>query len=323
MTSSEPEDEYRAAEEAHDGLSGLPVAPVPQGLMYEPLRVEPPSFTFLESLPLRPMPRTPNFADAVLFGVFMLAGLLVTTVFLGLSVHYHWFGLGDLEQAVKKNWLALGSQLLIYAIGLAVAVPFFRTMWGKPYFVGLHWHGATAKRLALRLLGCAVLCNVLAMLGDYILPFPEHAPIDKMFSTSTDAWMLTFFGVLIAPLFEEMIFRGFLLPAMATAWDWAIERSTGARPRPLDAEGQPVWSAGAMIFAAMLVSVPFALMHSAQLGQAWGPLLLLYCVSLVLCTVRFVTRSLAASTLVHSIYNAILFGIMLVQTDGFRHLDKI
>jgi len=135
--------------------------------------------------------------------------------------------------------------------------------------------------------------------------------------------MLTAFGIFIAPLFEEMIFRGFLVPAMATAWDWAVEKSTGVSPRPLDIQGQPVWSPAAMIFSAMVVSVPFALMHSAQLGQAWGPLLLLYCVSLVLCAVRLVTRSLAASTLVHAIYNAILFSFMFVQTGGFRHLEKI
>jgi len=39
--------------------------------------------------------------------------------------------------------------------------------------------------------------------------------------------------------------------------------------------------------------------------------------------VRFWTRSLAASTLTHSIYNLILFSMMLVQTDGFRHLEKM
>jgi membrane protease YdiL (CAAX protease family) len=46
-------------------------------------------------------------------------------------------------------------------------------------------------------------------------------------------------------------------------------------------------------------------------------------VSLVLCTVRLVTRSLASSTLVHSFYNLMLFAIMFWQTDGFRHMDKM
>ncbi len=78
-----------------------------------------------------------------------------------------------------------------------------------------------------------------------------------------------------------------------------------------------------MIFAALTVSAPFALMHAAQVGNSWGPLLLLYCVSLILCTVRLVTRSLAASTLVHSAYNFMLFAVMFAQTDGFRHMDKM
>ena len=169
----------------------------------------------------------------------------------------------------------------------------------------------------------AVACNVIAMIGNFVLPFPQHAPIDKMFSTSADAWMLLCFGVTIAPFFEEMIFRGFLVPALATAWDWSYERLTHTAPRALDAEGNPIWSRQAMIFSAMVVSAPFALMHSAQVGSAWGPISLLYCVSLILCGVRLVTRSLAASTVVHSAYNLMLFAVMLFETDGFRHLDKM
>ena len=78
-----------------------------------------------------------------------------------------------------------------------------------------------------------------------------------------------------------------------------------------------------MIFAALTVSAPFALMHAEQVGNAWGPVLLLYCVSLILCTVRLATRSLAASTLVHASYNFMLFAVMFAETDGFRHLDKM
>ena len=78
-----------------------------------------------------------------------------------------------------------------------------------------------------------------------------------------------------------------------------------------------------MVFASLVVSAPFALMHAEQVGKAWGPVLLLYCVSLILCVVRLWTRSLAASTLVHSAYNFMLFAMMLWQTGGFRHLDRM
>jgi len=98
---------------------------------------------------------------------------------------------------------------------------------------------------------------------------------------------------------------------------------TGALPRPIDSQGNPVWSLAAMVFAALVVSAPFALMHAAQVGNSWGPVSLLYCVSLILCAVRLKTKSLAASTLVHSAYNFMLFSVMLVETGGFRHLEKM
>jgi len=267
--------------------------------------------------------RHPNFVDALLFLLMLVVGWLVATAGLGAAIYFHWFGLHDFEAALKSTPLALGTQLLVYALGLSVAVPFFRMVWHKRYFAGLNWHAERAYRLRYWLVAVAFLLNVLALVVGLVVKFPEHAPIDKMFATSADAWMLACFGVLVAPFFEEMIFRGFLLPAMATAWDWAAEKMHGERPRALDGEGNPVWSAGAMVFAALVVSAPFAWMHSAQVAQAWGPLLLLYCVSLALCAVRLAARSLAASTLVHSAYNCMLFALMFAQTDGFRHLDKM
>ena len=78
----------------------------------------------------------------------------------------------------------------------------------------------------------------------------------------------------------------------------------------------------AMIAASILTSIPFAWMHAEQTGNSLGPLILLYCVSLVLCWVRLATRSLSASVLVHACYNFLLFSFMLWGTGGFQHLNK-
>jgi hypothetical protein len=78
-----------------------------------------------------------------------------------------------------------------------------------------------------------------------------------------------------------------------------------------------------MVFASIATSVPFALMHAEQTAWSLGPFLLLVCVSLVLCWARLATRSLAASVLVHSAYNFLLFSLMLLGTGGFKHLDKM
>jgi membrane protease YdiL (CAAX protease family) len=276
-----------------------------------------------EMLPKSHVMRHPNLADACLFLICLLLGVLFTSGALGAALYFHWHGLRSLDQAAKSTSVALGTQFFIYLVAFAAAVHFFRTVWGQGYFAGLHWHAPTAYRRRYALVLTAFLCNVLAMLGNLILPFPKHAPIDQMFSTSADAWMLAIFGITIAPFFEEMIFRGFLLPSVATAWDWCAEKMTGKEPRPLDDAGNPVWSAGAMIFASLIVSAPFAMMHAEQVGKAWGPIALLYCVSLILCAVRLATRSLASSTLVHSVYNLLLFAIMFFQTDGFRHMDAM
>jgi membrane protease YdiL (CAAX protease family) len=64
-------------------------------------------------------------------------------------------------------------------------------------------------------------------------------------------------------------------------------------------------------------------MHAEQTAHALGPFLLLVCVSLVLCWARLSTRSLAASVLVHASYNFMLFALILLGTEGFRHLDKM
>jgi hypothetical protein len=155
-----------------------------------------------------------------------------------------------------------------------------------------------------------------------LMPGPPDAPIDKLFQTPTQAWLLFAYGVTFAPFFEEILFRGFLLPSLCTAWDWTAEQLNHRSPPPLGENGHPQWSMPAMVAASILTSIPFAWMHAEQIANSIGPLLLLYCVSLILCWVRLTTRSLAASVMVHTCYNFLLFSLMLWGTSGFQHLDK-
>ncbi|MDP9049362.1 MAG: CPBP family intramembrane metalloprotease, partial [Acidobacteriota bacterium] len=78
-----------------------------------------------------------------------------------------------------------------------------------------------------------------------------------------------------------------------------------------------------LIFAAFVTSLIFAGIHGAQVGYAWGAMLVLFCISLVLTFVRVKTRSVAASTLVHCAYNSFIFLSMIAATGGYRHLDRI
>jgi hypothetical protein len=196
-------------------------------------------------------------------------------------------------------------------------------IWNESLFAGLQWRGAVALSKFGRLAVTAVACFGLAILDQVVLPGPANSPIEKMISSPAAAWMMFAFGVTMAPFFEEMFFRGFLLPALSTACDWIAEKLQHSLPRPLDASGHPQWSLPAIIIASVLTSIPFAGLHVEQQGHSLGPFLLLIVVSLILCTVRLKFRSLAASTLVHASYNFLLFSVELIATGGFRHFDKM
>jgi hypothetical protein len=47
-----------------------------------------------------------------------------------------------------------------------------------------------------------------------LLPMPKSLPVDKFFGDRRSAYAMVFFGVLIAPLAEELVFRGFLYPVL-------------------------------------------------------------------------------------------------------------
>ena len=267
--------------------------------------------------------RIPHLGHLGLLALLAFVGLIGTMMLVPLALHFHLFGIASITQAATDYRYALGSQAAQYIITFAGCLIVFPILWHKPFFEGIHWHGAAALRRTTRLISAAVLCFFVAMINGILMPGPTNAPIDQLFKAPGAAWTMFAFGITLAPFFEEMAFRGFLLPSLCTAYDWTVEHFTGAARRPVDEFDNPQWSLSAMVLGSVLTSVPFALMHGAQTGWSLGPFLLLIFVSLVLCSVRLRTRSLAASTLVHSFYNFMLFSFMLMGTHGFKHLDKM
>jgi membrane protease YdiL (CAAX protease family) len=339
-----------------------------------------------------PTTRIPHLGHLCLLVVFLLAGFMCMMVLLAIAMHFHLDGVSTEDQIKTNVHYLLGTEAVLYLVTLALSIPLFSLFWKKSFFTGIHWRGRTVLQLRNILLLPAISmgCIVLAGLDQWLLPGPEHAPIVDIIRSPGAAWLMFGFGVAIAPFCEEIFFRGFMLPALATACDWigeyvksenkwirpaliigsALASSTivtiycavifggtpykgivffllfcfialvfgmaffwvylryqtiqaGLHARPLDANGHPQWSIFAMVIASIVTSLPFALMHGEQTGYSLGPFLQVFAVSIVLCAVRLVTRSLAASTLVHACYNFLLFSAMLIGTGGFRHFDKM
>ena len=281
---------------------------------------------YLPPVPLTPFPRQsriPHFGHLVLFGLLCLFGAICSIGLTALALHQHWFGVYDVNQAKLDIHYTLGSEAILYLITFGACLLIFPLAWHESLMEGLHWNGVVALRRYRLLLSAALICFLLALLSEYVMPGPNNTPIDKMFRQPGAAWFLFAFGVTFAPFFEEMIFRGFLLPAFCTACDWVAEKFGHRGPPPLYASGHPSWSFGAMVFGSILASVPFALLHAPQQGYSLGPFVLLLVVSLVLCWARLSTRSLAASVLVHATYNFMIFVLTLISTDGFRHMQRM
>lgn len=131
----------------------------------------------------------------------------------------------------------------------------------------------------------------------HFLPIPKELPMDRFFRTPAEAWALSLFGVTFAPLLEELLFRGFLYPVLARRFGVAI--------------------------AVLATAAGFGLIHAAQLGWSWGPVLVIFIVGLVFTITRAVTKSVAAPLIMHVAYNSTLSFLLFVGTDGFRHLEKL
>jgi membrane protease YdiL (CAAX protease family) len=201
---------------------------------------------------------------------------------------------------------------------------FFPLMWYRPFLDGISWNLGVARRRGIRLVITGLGLGLVVQFLSNFLPIPKTLPIDDFFKTRSSVWMVSVFGILFAPAFEELAFRGFLLPSLATAWDWLAHRIQLQPDRHIDpVSGQAQWSMAAMVFAAVATSIPFALLHAEQLAHAFAPLAVLFGVSVVLCIVRFRTSSLAASVFVHAFYNLSIFATLYLATDGFRNLDKL
>lgn len=270
-----------------------------------------------------PIVRIPNFGHVAMLALLAAFGLVCSWLLTRTALHMHLWGVQNAQTAITDIHYTIGSMAALYFATIVSALLVFPLVWHKSLFAGLQWNFSAALGRYRILLGAAGMCFVLALVDEVVLPGPTNAPIDKLFDTRAAAWVLFIFGVTCAPFFEEIIFRGFLLPALCTAYDWSVEMATGHSAPELDSNGHPYWSLGGMVFGSIATSIPFALMHAEQTAWSLGPFVLLVAVSMVLCWARLSTRSLAASVFVHAAYNFLLFSLMLIGTQGFKHLDRM
>ncbi len=181
--------------------------------------------------------------------------------------------------------IAMVYQSLIYALLLGVLYGLVALRYGQPFWRSLKW---TPFRLPFAYAAAGPLLAIgTSTLGVVFKAPPLPSPIADLISDRRSLFIMMLFLTVIGPVFEELMFRGFLFPLLA--------RSVGP------------W------LGILLTATPFALVHGNQYHWSWQHLTVVGLAGAAFGFVRYKSDSTAAATLVHTGYNATLFVGFLVQ----------
>ena len=231
--------------------------------------------------------------------VLTIMGATVFAIFACSAVAL-WIGHSVLRYAsfsalAQNPFIVIGSQIASYPIVLAFMAKLVRDRSNTGFLEAIRWNWPAASSSWFCLLGILLAFSIEGL--SHFLPIPKSLPMDRFFNGATSAYLMAFFGILIAPLLEELFFRGMLYPI--------LRRRLGIST------------------AVVLTAAAFAAIHGAQLGYAWAPILSIFFVGVALTLVRQLTDSVAASVLTHVGYNFTLFALLWLASNHFQNLEKL
>ena len=227
------------------------------------------------------MPGGWRYRDVGYLILFAAPALLIVNV-IGFSVY---FGLGLFRDSAPSVLDSLTSAPLALAVQFVWSLTLLWFIYWRitvryklPFGPAIGWTTRGHSRFHYIFLG--LLLNLVVSLGVTLLPKPgKPLPIDALMSQDQLSFALVaLFAVFIAPVVEELLFRGFLFPV--------FERSHGA------------------FVAILLTSAMFTALHGRQNAWQWQVLLGLFLVGAAFGAVRANTRSVVPSAFMHAGYNA-------------------
>jgi membrane protease YdiL (CAAX protease family) len=207
----------------------------------------------------------------------MVIGLLVASVAIILMVVG---GLLFVYPGLKDNQgpLLLPTQFALYAFLYLSFRLVFGFKYGKPVFASLGWRRSHFN-LAIAAAGGVLLAFLVSALA-YLIHTPKVAsPVESLMNSPA---LLAVFGVMavtVAPLFEELLFRGFLQPLLSRTFGVAA--------------------------GILMTAIVFGALHAPEYSYAWQYALAVSIVGAVLGWVRFTSNSIIPSTVMHGFYNAV------------------
>ena len=242
-----------------------------------------------------PAAENPPFGgvEVLQIGLLIFVVPVIASAFLVILVQKLWYPQLSIQAVEAKPWLLLGPQFIWFAIVTLFLIDYSKARFHQTLWQAIRWNWPKTGWLAIVGMGIASL-SLMAL--QRFLPMPKTSPFDKFFERPVDAYAIAILGIVFAPFMEELFFRGLLYPVLA--------RRTGV--------------AASVLLTASL----FGVIHYPEY-KAWGPVFIVFLVGVILAIVRARTRSVAASFVVHAIYNGVPILTIMVASHGFRHLEKL
>ena len=187
--------------------------------------------------------------------------------------------------------LALPLQLLLYAVIFAALWVIVSGKYHQPFWRSLGWRESKTPA-ALAVVAGGALSIAVGVLGSLLHTKQTQSPFEQFFSSPLNIAMFSAFAIAIGPLFEELVFRGFLQPLLT--------RDLGS------------------VIGIAITAGTFGLLHSSEYGGVWQFVVLISFAGACFGVMRVKAKSLAPCVYMHAGFNALFVVAAIAQ----KHIQK-
>jgi membrane protease YdiL (CAAX protease family) len=291
----------------------------------QPLAGDPLSYVPVTPAASLPPPNLPedlriswSWPHLLVFVIFVVASQIA----LGIVVIAYYSADKHLSQKQLKHLLEsdprliIGTNVLWFALIFLFLYVTLAVLRDSPFWRSLGWKKLKSDPVESKgrpwmyfLAGCGL--SIFVAIASSRVKDADHVPIQEFFKNRTGALSLMAMAVLVAPLVEETVFRGYLYPVLA--------RITSGVLQFFGMEFSSATRAG-VATSILMTGTLFGLMHAPQLGWTWGLVSLLTLVGVIFTFARAWTGTVLASFLLHLGYNSMIAFTSIIATKGFSHL---
>jgi len=212
-----------------------------------------------------------TYKDLALVAGLLVASIALILLIVGVLAYYNPKLQSD--QAI----LIFPTQFALYGLIYLSFRIVFGLRYGKPVLASLGWK-RTNFQLWMAAVGGLILALAVGALAAALHTPKVDSPMEKLAETPWSFALLAILATTFAPLFEEMLFRGFLQPLFS--------RTFG------------------VIAGVIATAVLFGALHAPEYAWAWQYALAVAIAGVVFGWLRARTNSIIPSTVMHGCYNA-------------------